>query len=256
MPYLKDKNILFIHIPKTAGMYIAKYIGVNYLKYYSSYQPTVDEAEMHFKDLLHPAETEEVQSGQFRKWIKKIFEKEVASQQIADTTSVEELIGQTTISVPMQTMSAAELIRFGYISQDDFIGATKIVSVRDPLARFRSLVAYWKFDRVGFSVDWVIENCLRHPNYLIPKEIISSFSSQLSMIHTHHANIEDWHIIKTESVDRDIQHTTEKIGLPYISQSKEKFNVSDSESIHLSSEQISIIKNFYKSDYLAFDYEY
>jgi hypothetical protein len=254
MPFDPDNRVLFIHVPKTAGIFISKILGVDFSRYYERYRPSLHDSQNLFK---HASEaTKESGSRQWPSLPRKLADLARLAGRNTTTSkgSREHLVGSAQIHISLQNLTVSELLRFGYVSRDQLLSAKKIVSVRHPEDRFRSLVSYWNILELGFSVDWVIQNCMARPNPLIPVEVLATFSPMSFYIHCPLVEFRQWRVIRFEHLLNDLQEILVEIGSEVSLPEAQRINPSESGKVLLESRHIDFIREYYSSDYELFKY--
>ena len=254
MPFDPDNRVLFIHVPKTAGIFISKILGVDFSRYYERYRPSLHDSQELFK---HVSEAKK-DSGS-RQWPslpRKLagLAKLAGSNNPTSNGSREHLVGSAQINVSLQNLTVSELLRFGYVSRDQLLSARKIVSVRHPEDRFRSLVSYWNILELGLSVDWVILNCMARPNPLIPVEVLATFSPMSFYINCPLLEFSHWRVIRYENLLDDLQEILVDIGSDVSLPGSQRINPSEPGKVLLESRHIDFIREYYSSDYELFEY--
>jgi hypothetical protein len=254
MPFEPDKRVLFIHVPKTAGIFISKNLGVYFSRYYERYRPSLHDSQKLFSHV-----NEATKERGSRRWsslprkfwgLAKLAERNTTSP----NGSREYLVGSAKIHISLQNLTVSELLRFGYVSRDQLLSAKKIVSVRHPEDRFRSLVSYWNILELGFSLDWVIQNCMARPNPLIPVEVLATFSPMSFYIHCPLVEFRQWRVIRFEHLLNDLQEILVDIGSEVSLPGPQRINPSESGKVLLESRHIDFIREYYSSDYELFEY--
>lgn len=255
MPFHPESGVLFIHVPKTAGIFISKVLGVDFSKYYERYRPSLHESQKLFKQVSEA--TKESGSRQLPSLPRKLAD--LARLAGRNTTtpegSREQLVGSAQINISLQNFTVSELLRFGYVSRDQLLSANKVVSVRHPEDRFRSLVSYWNILELGFSVDWVIQNCMSRPNPLIPVEVLATFSPMSFYIHCPLLEFRDWKVIRYEHLLDDLQEILVDIGSEVSLPGSQRINASEPGKVLLEGRHIDFIREYYSSDYELFEYD-
>lgn len=254
MPIYPDKGVLFIHVPKTAGIFISKVLGVDFGRYYDRYRPSLADSQKMLSHFCRAAGQND--ASPWSSLSRKLRRLAVITGGAAASPgrSREHLIGSAQIRISLQNMTVSELLRFGYISREQLLSAKKIVSVRHPEDRFRSLVSYWNFLELGLSVDWVIENCVANPNPMIPVEVLATFSPMSFYVHCPLVGFDQWSVIRYEhlliDLEKILRDTGTEANLPGIP----RINASESGKVILNDHHLDVIREYYSSDYELFHY--
>ena len=256
MPLYPDQKILFIHIPKTAGIFISRVLGVDFGQYYKKYRPSLEDSYQ----LFAQCDDSGVLKARVRSSLsmtRKFRELVSSKKKQGEKTNPlrKHLIGGTRLDLSLQNMTASELMRFGYISRQDLMSFKKIVSVRHPEDRFRSLISYWNLLDVGFDVDWVIKNCLVEPNPLIPVEVLATFSPMSFYIQCPMIEMSQWYVIRFEHLLDDLKPLADDLGCTADLESIPKINSSESGVISLTPQQTNAVRAHYAADFELFGYK-
>ena len=238
MPYFKESNILYIHIPKTAGIYISDLLGLDVHRSYPNFSP------------LEPILNNKNRT--FFRVVKSFVKQKITRSLIPN---FEYLVGDHTVNLTVQNLTVNELIRFGYLSFDEFCLSKKIVSVRHPLDRFISLCSYWKILESGYSIDWVIQNILHGKNKVVPSVVRSTFYPMHSFISDPWSSKPDWFILRQEHLDDDLELLFNEFNINAGKKNK-PLNVSSGQRAILTDNQIDTICNYYQIDFEYFNYEF
>ena len=251
MPYFPDEKILLIHIPKTAGIYVAKALGLDFSLYYDHFRPTLSESSR----LLRPCASTRARRAAFspKRLARLAFRFLSSPFRPTLLTGDDRLVGGVTLDLSLQNLTLSDILHFGYLSRDDVLSCHKVVTIRNPEDRFRSLVSYWHFLELGFDIDWVIENCLIRPNNSLPKELISTFSPMAFYIDNPLFTSTEWLYVRQESLLSDLTKVAAVAGLK-MDVPKDKINSSESSTVALTDTQIAQIRSFYAIDYDRFHY--
>lgn len=254
MPFDPKNGVLFIHVPKTAGIYISKILGVDFSKYYSTYRPGLADSQKLFSHV----DRDDDQDGHGRVVslpgklgkLARLRGRKPATP----NGSREHLVGGAHFDISLQNLTVSELLRFGYVSREKLLSARKVVSVRHPEDRFRSLVSYWNLPELGYSVDWVIQNCIVDPNPRIPVEVLATFCPMSFYIHCPLLEFGQWTIIRYEHLQDDLQELLIDMGTEISLQVTPRINPSESGKVLLEARHLDFIREYYSSDYALFEY--
>ena len=254
MPFDPDNTVLFIHVPKTAGIYISRILGVDFSKYYSTYRPDLADS----LKLFSHVDGDDGQNGHRRrgslpgKLVKLIRLR--GRKAAAPSGSREHLVGGAHFDISLQNLTVSELLRFGYVSREKLLSARKVVSVRHPEDRFRSLISYWNLPELGYSVDWVIQNCIVDPNPRIPVEVLATFCPMSFYIHCPLLEFRQWTVIRYEHLLDDLQELLIDMGAEVRLPVTARINPSESGKVLLEARHLDFIREYYSSDYTLFEY--
>lgn len=242
MPYHKNHNVLLIHVPKTAGIFVARSLGLDFFDYYQSLRPSQGPAIQQ--------DREQKGSGVFRALKKKFFLEHrnyIGSQN-------EALIGPTKLSASLQNLTFNEIIQYGFVSLNEAKEMKKLMLVRHPFERFLSLYSYWRFAEAGFSIDDVIDLLFDCNTILIDRGIYKTFSPMLSYIQNPYIGFEEFYTLRNENLIKDLNAWSREHDVP-LDIPKSKINTSESFNCSLSkTQQIKLVK-YYSADFHFFNYQ-
>lgn len=258
MPFYPERKILFIHIPKTAGIYISKILGVGFEGFYRNYRPTLEQSRSLF---LRDENNKESRNNPSRskRLLRTLLRLPLPSGRAhlqAGKSSADYLIGGATFELAMQNLTVGELLRYGLVSQRDLLASRKIVSVRHPEDRFRSLVSYWNFPDIGLDIDWVIQNCLIRPSAQLPVEVKATFAPMSFYISNPLVKADQWEIIRYETLHEDLERLLPGEFSRASCKADDRVNASESAGVVLEGRHLDLLREYYSTDYELFGYRH
>lgn len=235
MPYFKEKNILFIHIPKNAGMYIEKQLGIP-SSIISSQTPT-DKPKISSR-ILH-----------FSKKLRNIILDISDNQQL----EIEYLHGQFGGPYAYQHASLSEIISYRMLPEEELENSIILAVHRNPIDRLVSIYKYWGYYKILSFDEFCIKIVANPQNALDNFGLLMHLKTQVSYINDsiNYSNKIEW--LSFENLDSDLKEFMRKNNLK-TKIDKNKKNESIKKSIEVSKESLSIIRNVYKEDFVHFGY--
>jgi len=231
MPYFKDKNILFIHIPKNAGMYIEKQLGIP--KQIVSYKKPTDAPSLY-------------------EFI-KLKAKKIIKKNYIINLEKKYLYGQFGGAYIFQHASLSEILTYRMLDIEDIENAIILAVHRHPVDRIKSIYKYWGFYK-KMSFDEFCENYVKSPKNIINNfGLLMHLKSQYSYVAYagHFTDKVEW--IKFENLYDDFQKIINKYNLD-IKLEKSVVNNSNKCDIKVSKNSLKIIEKAYKDDFDYFGY--
>jgi len=241
MPIVKEKNILLVHIPKTAGISVAHSLGLNFSEHYNA-----------FRALRPPRVYKPTSEGLISKMLK--FRSSSHNDYYACHNN-DVLIGGVNLFNPKQNLTLSEILGYGFLSLREFRKMSLLVTIRNPYDRFLSLYSYWRFPEGGYSIDYVIENCLYNAaSSCFSRTILKTFSPMLSYVQCPYCDIGEFDFIRTELFRDDLLRFGKKFDLK-LNEVPGKINVSESSNFSLNERQRKLVGEYYSSDFEYFGYK-
>jgi hypothetical protein len=237
MPYFKEKEILFIHIPKNAGMFIEKTLEIpNQLASYR--QPKS------YKGL---------------KKIMKIFVSKFFFSALYNTHKLdlgkEYLYGIYAGRYPFQHASIEELLAYNLINDNEIKSATILAVHRHPLSRSLSIYKYWGYDKELSFEEFCIEYIQNRANAMGNFPLLVHLKSQVSFLrNTSGISLDKVHWLSFENLNVDLTNFLTEKGLD-LKLPQSLVNQSSSSEIHVSEKAKRIVEGVYHEDYAYFGYK-
>lgn len=236
MPYFKDKNILFIHIPKNAGMFIENILGLP--KEIISYrQPTV--SKLSFNNMRS---------------ILRALKRKLSSTDLIRSIKKEYLYGNYAGEFFFQHASLQEIIDYQLLTTEELDRSIKVAVHRNPLDRVISIYKYWGYDNKisfeEFCVKYVDSSRRRVDNF----GLLMHLKSQYSYLKNDRYNISEIELLRFDSLTEDLNRFNDKYKTK-LCISSEKINSSKGGGCTVSDLAKEIIKTTYSKDFYLFGYQ-
>ncbi|MDO6565140.1 sulfotransferase family 2 domain-containing protein [Amphritea sp. 1_MG-2023] len=237
MPYFEKNKILFIHIPKNAGMFIEKSLGI-------------PSEIVHYRKPTDPLSWHKKLRNSFKK-ITGIEKKK--SESVALEKAL--LHGQFGGPYTYQHASLQEIIDYRMLPLKT-LEDSKILSIhRNPFSRTLSIYHYWGFHR-KMNFDNFCKDVVAKPEqYLDNFGLLMHLRPQTSYIKNSGSfeNKVEW--VCFENLEQEFSNfsTRHSIHVDGTGMAN-KINVSNKSKIHISKTAQEIIKEIYREDFICFDY--
>jgi len=238
MPYFKNHNILFIHIPKNAGMFIEKALGIPQ-EIVSYDQPT----------------TKNNVKAVFKRKLVQLFQ-EIRSPKKKREIEKKYLHGTFSGRYIFQHASLEEVLSFRMLPSDSLENAKILAVHRHPISRTISIYKYWGFDKsIGFEEfckTYVLNPSIALENF----GLLMHLKPQVNYIKNTFEYSKNIHWLSLENLTDDLKNFASQnevqLDLKAISNT---VNRSSTKKIEISETAEQIIRSVYKEDFQMFGYK-
>lgn len=236
MPYFEEHKILFIHIPKNAGMYIEKVLGIP--------KEIVNYAQPTSKKTLYQklrGQAVKVKSQLCANKVRKDLEKKY-------------LYGQFAGPYIFQHASLSEIVSYRMLDKET-IENSKILAVhRNPIDRAISIYKYWGlYKRVSFD-DFCSGYILNPKNAIDNFGLLVHLKPQASFVDSSSGYFKRVNWISFENFNFDMNDFFIKNNI-HNKLYEEKINASSNKSFDISKGSEDIIREVYSDDFELFGYQ-
>jgi len=243
MPYFEKYNILFIHIPKNAGMYIEKLLGIPH--YIVSYRKPTDQ-----KNIL------EIFSGLFS-GIKFLLQKDNPHYLTKrfKNTSKKYRYGSFGGFYYYQHASLWEIVNYRILDKNVLDSCIILAVHRNPLDRLVSIYNYWGFYK-EISFEKFCDNYVKNRIESLENfGLLMHLKSQYSFIADAYPYSEKVEWLALEDLENDLKRFCHKYNIK-LNFLEKTVNVSHAAiDVCISSKSKSLIYEIYKKDFEYFGYK-
>lgn len=230
MPFFRDKKILFIHIPKNAGMFVEKKLGIP--REIVTYRKPTDKETLYLK-------------------VRKIFSK-IQHNVFNKKNELEKrfLYGNFAGAYNFQHASLSEIIEYRMLSKDELNESTLLAVHRNPVDRTVSIYKYWGFYKF-MSFEVFCKTYVSRPDKIINNfGVLMHLKTQVSYVNNSLGYEKKINWLSFESIEADL---TDFLHLNNI-KIDGKVNRSDDVAVDVSETARRIIENIYEEDFNYFGY--
>lgn len=234
MPFFSDHNVLFIHIPKNAGMYIEKCLGISWT---FDQEPWLLKTEKQVSQLIYRA---------FRRML---FPGLIEVERLKRTYRYGDCAGM----YKCQHATLSEVVSLRMLSKKVLESCTVLAVHRNPISRAISMYQ-WSAIHKYFTFDEFCERWILNPwDYNLTYGQLSHIRTQSSYIAGNERFKDKFNLISFENLEYEFDCFCKKYSINYMINNK--INQSKPYLREVSDKSISIIAEVYEDDFRNFGYE-
>lgn len=220
MPIFKEQNILFIHIPKTGGFSVESALSDDAGKFGNG-------------------------GISLRKLLGRSMER------LAGYNSDQMLYGERQFVFTAQHLTINEMLRYGFIDRELFVGLNKFTVFRNPFDKFKSAFLshnrFLKYRSVDHFINaWLFGNLTSH-NEIAHRRL------QTDYLLLDDAFSSDLQVLKFENLQVEFEIMCERFGITPRKLPKKNVSPINSDLVNFTQKQKTVIEKYYARDFEYFE---